>query len=155
MTSSFDSAPAASRLLLRGVTRPDGAPADVALEGGRVAGIGDPGTLPAGDREVLDLEGFILLPSLIEPHAHLDKAFTADSVINPNGSLLGAIGAWLPARVGFQRADIAARAWAVTRQYLLHGTTAIRAHIDTGEGIGLRAIEAMLAGREAFAGGMD
>jgi cytosine deaminase len=130
--------------LLRHVTLPDGTVADVALEGGLVVGVSPPGTAAALG-EVLELGGFILLPSLVEPHAHLDKAFTADAVINPEGSLMGAITAWLPARVGFSRADIAARAWAVTRQYLLHGTTAIRAHIDTGEGIGLRAIEALLA----------
>ncbi len=55
-----------------------------------------------------------------------------------------------PPGSAFDRGDIAARAWAVTRRYLLNGTTAIRAHIDTGEGIDLRAIEAILAVREAF-----
>ncbi len=48
---------------------------------------------------------------------------------------------------------VAARAWAVTGCYLACGTTAIRAHIDTGEGIGLRAIEALLAVRAALGGG--
>jgi cytosine deaminase len=108
---------------------------------------------PAG--EVVDLRGYLLLPSLVEPHAHLDKAFTADAIVNPDGSLEGAIDAWFPARSGFQADDIAARMWAVTRQYLWHGTTAIRAHIDTGEGIGLRAIEATLAVRAALGATMD
>jgi len=126
---------------------------DVALVGGRVAKVGLPGTVSDLGAETLDLDGYVVLPSLVEPHAHLDKAFTADRVINRDGSLRGAIEAWLPARVGFDCADIAARAWAVTGCYLACGTTAIRAHIDTGEGIGLRAIEALLAVRAALGGG--
>jgi len=141
--------------VLRGVTLPGGTVADVALAGGRVSAIVDAGTYPAGDGDDLDLTGHLLVPSLVEPHAHLDKAFTADVVVNRDGSLLGAIEAWLPARLHFERADIATRAWAVTQCYLAHGTTLIRAHIDTGEGIGLRAIEAILAVRAALQGLID
>jgi len=128
--------------------------ADVAIDAGRISAIVDAGTFPAGDA-ALDLAGYVLVPSLVEPHAHLDKAFTADAVINRDGSLLGAIEAWMPARLEFQQADIAARAWAVTQRYLAHGTTVIRAHIDAGEGIGLRAVEAILALRAALAGLID
>ena len=37
----------------------------------------------------------LLLPSMGEPHAHLDKALTADLVPNPGGDLRGAIDSWI------------------------------------------------------------
>ncbi len=113
-----------------------------------IVGIADDHTLEAVHTE--DLAGFVVMPSLVEPHAHLDKAFTADAVANPAGSLAGAIEAWQAARVDFRTPDIAARAWSVTSRYLAHGTTAIRAHVDTGEGIGLRALEALTSVRRGL-----
>ena len=44
-----------------------------------------------------DLEGWLLMSALAEPHAHLDKALTAEEVPNPKGDLLGAIDAWIAA----------------------------------------------------------
>ena len=133
----------------------DGRLVDVVIKEGIIRAVSDVGTVSLGSADVEDLAGFVLLPSFIEPHAHLDKAFTADTVVNPTGSLDGAIAAWLAARVDFQTPDIAARAWAVTNRYLAHGTTAIRAHVDTGEGIGLRALEAVLAVRDSLGDTMD
>jgi cytosine deaminase len=144
--------PAAPPVVLRAATLPGRAIADVSFGGGRITAMTEAGELEPGAGEVIDLRGYLLLPSLVEPHAHLDKAFTADIVTNPDGSLYGAISAWLPVRAGFQRADIAARAWRVALRYLAHGTTAIRAHVDAGEDIGLKAVEGILAVREALAG---
>ena len=44
-----------------------------------------------------DLAGMLLLPAMAEPHAHLDKALTAERVPNPTGDLAGAIDAWIAA----------------------------------------------------------
>jgi cytosine/adenosine deaminase-related metal-dependent hydrolase len=44
---------------------------DVAIDGGRVAAVGDPGALSRADREA-DLEGRVLLPGLVNGHDHLD-----------------------------------------------------------------------------------
>ena len=43
--------------------------------------------------------------------------------------------------------QIAARAEETALRYLANGTTAIRTHTDTGEGIGTRAVEAVLSVR--------
>jgi cytosine deaminase len=132
-------------LVLHQARLPDGRLVDLTIDRGLVVEIADVGTLEGVQAE--NLAGFVLMPSLVEPHAHLDKAFTADTVPNPAGSLAGAIEAWLPARLGFKAPDIAARAWTAASRYLAHGTTAIRAHVDTGEGIGLRALNALTAVR--------
>ena len=89
-------------------------------------------------------EGYLVLPGLVEPHAHLDKALTADQVPNPSGSLQGAIEAWLGWRTTADRDHIRQRVRRAVLRYLANGTTVIRTHVDTGPDIGLRAIEAVL-----------
>ena len=48
--------------------------------------------------EIVDLDGWLLLPAAVEPHAHLDKAFLAERLTNERGDLLGAIDAMVAAR---------------------------------------------------------
>ena len=43
-----------------------------------------------------ELAGRVVLPGLVEPHAHLDKALSGEHVANASGDLEGAIAAWLP-----------------------------------------------------------
>jgi cytosine deaminase len=98
---------------------------------------------------------FVVLPSLVEPHAHLDKALTADRVPNPRGDLAGAIDAWLAWRGTPSVEAIAERARAAAIRYVANGTTLIRTHVDVGDGVGLRAIEAVLRLRTELAAVVD
>jgi cytosine/creatinine deaminase len=122
---------------LRNVTLPDGRRTDVGLEGGVIGTVGEP--LATGE----DLEGYLLLPAPVEPHAHLDKALTADQVPNPAGDLLGAVKGWLAHRHTMSGVDIRERAGRALREYLKHGATVVRTHVDIGEDIGLRALHAV------------
>jgi cytosine deaminase len=97
----------------------------------------------------------LVLPALADPHIHLDKALTADLVANPTGDLPGAIGAWLGFRASQGLDEIRERASRAAAALLRNGTTAIRAHVDTGPDIGLRAVEALIELREEFAGTVD
>jgi cytosine deaminase len=97
----------------------------------------------------------LLLPAPAEPHAHLDKAFTADRVHNPTGDLLGAIGSWLAYRGRIEPADTAARVERAALASLANGLTAIRTHVDVGPDIDLRGIEAVLGVRRRLAGLID
>ena len=101
---------------------------------------------PAG--EVVDLGGYILLPAPAEPHAHLDKALTADVIANPAGDLMGAINVWRSNRPNLSVAEIAERAEVAARINLAHGITAIRTHIDVSDMVGTTSAEALLAVRE-------
>jgi cytosine deaminase len=155
-------------LVLCGVRLEGGETADVRIEGGRIAAVGqwgsherDPaggvpcsaGRLrpPPGDGR-LDLAGYLLLPAPAEPHAHLDKALTAGRIANPDGDLDGAIGAWRRHREAVTRDDVIERATRTAIAYLGNGATAIRSHVDVGDGIGLRALEALVEVREALRG---
>ena len=109
----------------------------------------------AGAGRIVDLTGFVLLPAAAEPHAHLDKALTAEIVPNPTFDLLGAIMAWLELRTSLTADDIAARARAGALALLANGVTAIRTHVDVGEGIGVRGVEALVRVRAALADLVD
>lgn len=139
-------------MLLRAATLADGAAVDVRTSGERIVEVAPAGSLGRGpDEDVQDLTGYVLLPAPVEPHAHLDKAFTAARVPNPAGDLEGAIEAWLAYRVGLTVSDVFERARTGALRSLAHGTTAIRTHVDVGEGIELRALEALLKLRSELA----
>ena len=142
-------------LLLRGACLADGQVADILVADGAIVSVGDTAASQTASAEVIDLRGYLLLPSLVEPHAHLDKAFTAPGNASPGGFLPEAFDAPMTARPGLPAAGIAARAWAAATRYLAHGTTAIRVHADIGGAAGLHAVEALLEVRAGLAGIMD
>jgi cytosine deaminase len=162
--------------LLRGATLPDGRVVDVTISGGRVSRVVpagaaaadqmpahtatlhpaavDPGTLdPAA---VLELDGFLLLPAPVEPHAHLDKARSWDLIHPPMGDLPGAIEAWRAHSVDMSVASIVDRARAQALAMLANGTTAVRSHVDALVGPApLRGAQALVQVRAELAGLMD
>ncbi len=136
--------------LLRGRLA-DGRSVDVALAGEHIAAVeahdprriaGQPGVT------VTDLGGRLLLPAPAEPHAHLDKALTAQDVPNPTGDLQGAIEAWLPYMPRLTVDGMAERAEAALLELVASGITAVRTHVNVHEGIELKAAEALLRVRE-------
>src|SRR5580704_773920 len=76
-------------LLIRGATVVDGlghdpVRADVAVEGGKIAAIGD----VAGEaREIVDAGGLALMPGIIDIHTHYDAQVTWDRTLSPSPSL--------------------------------------------------------------------
>jgi cytosine deaminase len=142
---------------LRRARLADGRLVDVHLAGGRIAEILPSPVAPLSPVQDadFDLSGYVLVPSFVEPHAHLDKALTASRVPNPTGDLLGAIRAVHAAADSFTVADMAARADSALRLMLGYGTTAIRTHIDVGTHVGMRALEALIGVRERWAGIVD
>lgn len=133
-------------MLLRSATLADGSVADVRIAGGVIADVAVFDRLPpVPGEEVLELAGRLLLPSPIEPHAHLDKALTAAVVRNPTGDLQGAIAAWYEYRTTLSPADMARRAREAVRAGVARGVTAIRTQVDVGVGIELRALEALVS----------
>ncbi|MEU4276514.1 amidohydrolase [Streptomyces tanashiensis] len=144
------SAPPGPTALL-GATLPDGRTADVHLRDGRVsaveASLSDRPTPPGA----LHLGGALLLPALVDGHAHLDK------------TLLGA--PWRPHRttaglheqIAAERASrrteevpVAERAAALARRMVSLGTGHVRSHVDVDPDTGLDHLHALLDVRETF-----
>jgi N-acyl-D-amino-acid deacylase len=76
-------------LLIRGATVVDGLSrdprrADVAVNGGRIAAIGEFG---ADAAEIIDASGLTLMPGIIDIHTHYDAQVTWDPTLSPSPSL--------------------------------------------------------------------
>lgn len=112
---------------------------------------------PPREGLVQDLGGWLLAPSLAEPHAHLDKALTAELVPNPKGDLIGAIEAWSAASAAglITHDGIVERATAAMDLLLVHGVTAVRTHVNVLESIGASAVVALREAAASFDGLLD
>jgi cytosine/creatinine deaminase len=133
---------------------------NVLIRGGVIERVGDLrlfGPVIGDADAVLEVDGrdLVALPALVEPHAHLDKALTVGAFSNGERDLAAAIEAWVAARPSMRTPDIASRAEETALRYLANGTTVIRTHTDTGDGIGTRAIEAVLSVRAKLRGVVD
>lgn len=109
-----------------------------------VVDVSDGGGLEAAEGETSeDLTGYVLLPSAVEPHAHLDKAFLSERITNETGDLMGAIVAMQNNRHLLSVDETVERAERAARLLASNGYHAVRTHADTTVEHGLRSIEAL------------
>ncbi|MFV2038811.1 MAG: amidohydrolase family protein, partial [Acidimicrobiales bacterium] len=135
----------------------DGSAVDVHVVAGLISAVTEPGQGAAAGQNVHDLCGWLLLPAMAEPHAHLDKALTAEAIPNPTGDLMGAITAWRAAAAAgmFTHDDVVERASAAVELLLVHGVTAVRTHVNVGAGDGCVSIAALREVRRRYQGLID
>lgn len=143
---------------------PDGRHVDIDVVDGVVASVAESGggtattasTTDSGVTEY-DVEGWLVLPAMAEPHAHVDKALTADLVPNPQGDLQGAINAWVDAssRGLITHDGTVARAVTAIEMLAIRGVTAVRSHVNVGEGYGASSVHAANQAREQLGGLVD
>jgi cytosine deaminase len=132
-------------VLITNVTTPssNGAPVSVRIEGDLVTEIGA-GLVARNGELVIDGNGGLLTESLVETHAHLDKAYLAELIPNPTGDLMGAITAMIANRHVMTVENTIERAERAVRTMVRHGVTRIRTHADVTEESGLTSVEALL-----------
>jgi cytosine deaminase len=117
-----------------------------------------PATEPDGRVTAVDISGCLVLPAPVEPHAHLDKALTADQFAGKPAraadlahGLGAAVSTWLRHRRIVAEADLANRASRALQFYIDNGATAVRTHVDVDTDIGLRGLVAVAELRERYA----
>ena len=144
-------------MMISNARLPSGQLVDLAIDDGRIASVEPAGAGSSAAGEVHDLNGWLLLPALAEPHAHLDKALTADLVPNPAGDLMGAIDAWIEAATTgvITYDDTVDRAAAALETLLVRGVTAVRSHVNVGAGYGAAQIRAVHEARARLDGLMS
>src|SRR5260221_5074586 len=104
---------------------------DLVIDDGKVADVAAAGTVAAELGP--DLDRSLVLPGMLDAHAHLDKGHIVPRARNETGDLLGAAAASVPDREArWHAADVRRRmefglqcAWA-------KGVVAIRTHLDSG-----------------------
>jgi dihydroorotase len=80
--------------LLRGARPLGGEPADLLLADGVIADVGPAGSLAAGDAEVVDADGLVALPGLVDLHTHLREPGREDAETVESGTKAAALGGY-------------------------------------------------------------
>ncbi|MBO1113880.1 amidohydrolase family protein [Bordetella petrii] len=132
----------------------DGSRIHIAVADGRIAGIG-PDLPAAGAAEIIDLQGWLVLPGFVDGHIHLDKSFVGDRwhPHQPAGSLRERLAIEKQALAGAR--PIAERAHALVAQAAAFGTVAMRSHVDVDATTGLENLRAVMQVREQWRGVVD
>jgi cytosine deaminase len=105
---------------------------DIAVADGVIASILPAGTPALDAVPMLDLDGGIVLPRLVDVHTHLDKGHIWQRRPNPDGSFMGALSAVAADReANWSAGDVRARMGFGLRCAYAHGTAAIRTHLDS------------------------
>ncbi len=126
---------------------------DVRIVDGVITEVGD--LSPVDGEHLEPLDGHLLLPAAIEPHAHLDKAFLSERIANESGDLMGAITAMQANRHLLGIDETVERAERAARLMASNGFHTVRTHADTTIDHGLRSIEALVEVRRRVADVID
>ena len=119
---------------------------DIGMRDGRIVAIEPAERGIAGSaREVLDLDGRLLCPPLVETHIHLDKSCILDRCRAEEGTLAEAIAEVSAAKRGFDEADVYQRASRTLSRAVTQGTGLMRTHVEVDPGIGLTGFHAVRA----------
>ena len=124
---------------------------DLHIREGRVAS--DSELVP--DALSLAADGRIVLPGLINVHAHLDKVLLAERIENVSGTIAEARAKMKEAKASFAVSDVKQRAGKVLRRSVQDGISAIRTHVDVDPIVGLRGLEALLSLRDEMSPVLD
>jgi cytosine deaminase len=136
-------------LWISDVTMVDGTRVDIRIDAGMVAKVHPTGEDRAPETHpIYRGQGWLVHGALVEPHAHLDKAYLAERAPNPSGDLMGAIEAMQSVRHTTDEADIVSRADRAVDAFLARGTLRIRTHADTTLDNGYRSIDALVSLRD-------
>ena len=130
--------------VLRDARLVDGRRVNIEITDGLISDLCAVGAM-TGDALVDDLGGWLVLPALVEPHAHLDNALIAEVVPNLRGDLQGAFEAGDAALAAgkITHEGMVARAIKAMELLLVHGVTAVRSHVAVGGDFGVRNVLAL------------
>lgn len=132
-------------------TRHHAGPVDVAVDGGRITAVG-PDLVHPGP--VRDGAGRVVLPGLVEPHLHLDKAML-DPGPDPDAGLDAAVARTAERKRAFTPDDVHARATDVLTRAHAAGTTRVRTPVDVDPTVGLVGLDVLLDLRQEWAGRVE
>lgn len=103
----------------------------------------------------MDADGNLVTPAFVEPHIHLDAAFTAgEPRWNQSGTLFEGIECWSERKPSLSREDVIDRATRTLKLFAAQGIQYVRTHVDVTDP-SLIALKAMLEVREQSAGYVD
>ena len=126
---------------------------NIAIANGYITKIAAEPILESTD-EVLDAGGNLLIPGLVDPHIHLDKALLLDRYPAVEGTFAEALQKTLQAKREYTVADLQARASRIIERAIAFGTTAMRVHVEVDPILQLKSMEALLPLKSKYARGI-
>ncbi|MCC9274485.1 MAG: amidohydrolase family protein [Enterococcus aquimarinus] len=121
---------------------------DIAIEAGKISKIAP--SIEGEAARVIDAEGRVVIPGLVESHIHLDKALIASRKPNKSGTLKEAIEVTAELKPTFTKEDIYDRAKKVLDMIIPNGVTAIRTHSEFDPAQGFTGFEVILKLKEEY-----
>lgn len=121
---------------------------DIAIEAGKISKIAP--SIEGDAIRVIDAEGRVVIPGLVESHIHLDKALIASRKPNKSGTLKEAIEVTAELKPTFTKEDIYDRAKKVLDMIIPNGVTAIRTHSEFDPAQGFTGFEVILKLKEEY-----
>jgi cytosine/creatinine deaminase len=116
-------------LVVRNARLSDGRLVDLVAEDGRWTRIG--ASLAGDGMQVVDADGRLVTPPLVDCHLHLDASLTAGTPRwNESGTLIEGIHVWGELKPTLTEDDVVDRAREIVRWSVAQGTLFIRAHAD-------------------------
>ena len=142
---------ATSGILLRNARRAVGERIDIRVRDGAIAEIGPELSAGGEDTSLLDADGALVVPGLIDGHLHLDKTLLGlPWKPHPAGPTLRER---IEAEKHLRRAlplSVEERAANLIRRVLSNGTVHLRTHVDIDPEVGLENLYGVLSARERF-----
>lgn len=126
---------------------------DVAIKGGKIEAIEKELNVEAA--RVIEGNGKVLIPGLVESHIHLDKALIADRLPNKSGTLQEALSVTAQLKPTFSKEDIVDRAERTLQMLIKNGTTHIRTHSEFDPSQGFTGFETVMELKEKYKGIVD
>jgi cytosine deaminase len=125
---------------------------DIAVAKGRIVAIAP--ELQTG-APVLEADGRLLVPGLVETHIHLDKTCILDRCPAAEGSVAEAVRLTSAAKRDFTPEDVYARGRRTLERGISWGTMRMRTHVEVDPGIGMRGFEGVQQLQRDYAWAVD
>lgn len=123
-------------------------PYDIAIQGGNIEDIGE--NLDVAADKIVEGEGRVLIPGLVESHIHLDKALIKDRLPNKSGTLMEALAVTGKLKSTFTREDVMERAEKALNMLIQNGTTYVRTHSEFDPLGGFHGFEVIMELKEKY-----
>ncbi|WP_312469090.1 amidohydrolase family protein [Neobacillus sp.] len=121
---------------------------DIAIKDGKIVAIEN--NIESDAARVIEANGKVLIPGLIESHIHLDKALIADRLPNKSGTLQEALSVTAQLKPTFTREDIIDRAERTLEMLIMNGVTNIRTHSEFDPSQGMTGFEVVMGLKEKY-----